>query len=71
MQNLVAVQQHSCQNIENGVELAAASENHAEIDLDYAGIFHFTSTAADQCSAGMIMTIKVSAGKQPLFPNPA
>lgn len=61
-QNVVAVQQQSCQNVVNGVELATAAQDHAEVELAFAGTFYFTSTAADQCQAGMLMTVKVSSG---------
>lgn len=59
-QNLMAVQQESCQNIANGVELAAAAQNRAVVELPYTGMFHFTSAVADQCFAGVLVSVEVT-----------
>ena len=67
--NVVTLPKRSCDNVENGVQIAGPSESSLAVSLNYSGNFFFSSSLNGQCAAGSLFAVSVTpknetAGKQ-------
>ncbi len=67
--NVVTLPKRSCDNVENGVQIAGPSDSPTAVSLNYSGTFYFSSSLNRQCAAGSLFAVSVTpknetAGKQ-------
>lgn len=58
--NVVTLPTRSCENVENGVQLAGPMDSPAVVSLNWTGTFFFSSSSNDDCTAGSLFAVAVT-----------
>lgn len=58
--NVVTLPKRSCDNVENGVQIAGPLESPIAVSLNYSGTFFFSSSLNRQCAAGSLFAVSVT-----------